>query len=69
MLPKQVLYPVTVKKLQFFVFMYISRNPLTVYISLQLKNKPDGGIAFSTFIVTGLVANRGSYKKWIFCMQ
>jgi hypothetical protein len=49
--------------------MYIPRNPLTVYISLQVKNKPVGGIAFSTFIVAGLVANRDSYKKLIFFMQ
>ncbi len=44
--------------------MYIWCNPLTVYLTLQVKNKPNGGIAFPAFIFgSGVIMN-----KTDFCM-
>jgi hypothetical protein len=43
---------------------YISCKSLTVYFSLQVKNKPNGGIAFPAFILGAGVVKKQSSKNY-----
>jgi hypothetical protein len=45
---------------------YILCNCLTVYFNLQVKNKPNGRIAFHGFILgAGVVMNRNFVKEFV----